>query len=44
MTLIINPFIIFSVRRLVVMIDFVKVGFKIIKYRKEQNLTQDDIA
>ena len=26
------------------MIDFVKVGSKIIKYRKEQNLTQDDIA
>ncbi|MGM9644811.1 MAG: helix-turn-helix domain-containing protein [Eubacteriales bacterium] len=26
------------------MIDFVKVGSKITKYRKEQNLTQDDIA
>lgn len=26
------------------MIDFVKVGTKITKYRKEQNLTQDDIA
>ena len=26
------------------MIDFIKVGSKIIKYRKEQNLTQDDIA
>ena len=26
------------------MIDFVKVGLKITKYRKEQNLTQDDIA
>lgn len=26
------------------MIDFVKVGMKITKYRKEQNLTQDDLA
>lgn len=26
------------------MIDFVKVGMKIIKYRKQNNLTQDDIA
>ena len=26
------------------MIDFVKVGSKITKYRKEQNLTQDDVA
>lgn len=26
------------------MIDFVKVGMKITKYRKKQNLTQDDLA
>lgn len=26
------------------MIDFVKVGMKMTKYRKEQNLTQDDLA